>query len=182
MERVRVKMNSFVKGFGTCVVLGLAGAVFYSYSGWQSIAATEPDNRAVAWLLHNTFEHSVRKASADVEVPADLETPASVKAGAKLYSVECAFCHGAPGVKATPLAKGLNPAAPPLLAEHRQNLPQETFWVISNGVRMSGMAAMGQSLSEAEIWTLSAFLHQKQGLSAEDYNGLVTDNAPKSGT
>lgn len=173
-------MSSFVKGFGACLLLGAVGAVFYSYSGRQNIAATEPENGLVFWLLHNTYEHSLRKAAVDIDVPANLETPASIKAGAKIYSVDCAFCHGAPGVDVTPLAKGLSPAAPPLLVENRQNTPKETFWVIANGVRMSGMPAMAPSLSEAEIWALVAFLRQKPGLSADDYKGLVNESAPKS--
>ena len=167
-------MRTFVVGFATCVVLAIAGAGGYSYSGMQNIAAAVPDNPVVAWLLHNTYDNSLDRAAAGVTVPANLETPEAVRAGARLYNDECIYCHGAPGEEMTGLAKGLNPPAPVLLAASRHNAPGETFWVVKNGVRMSAMPAWGKSYDDARIWSVAAFLHQKHGIPVADYKALTS--------
>ena len=156
-------------------MLAVVGAVGVSYSGLADIAAANPDNPAVAWLLHNTYVHARDRAAASVAVPANLETPETVRAGAKLYANECVYCHGAPGEDETGMAKGLNPSPPPLLA-YRQGVPlARAFWVVRYGVRMTAMPAWGKSYDDTHIWSVAAFLHQKHGLSAEDYKALTAD-------
>ena len=168
-------MGKFLAGFITCIVLGIAGAVGYSYTGWQNISAMEPENRPLGWLLHNTYEHSLDRAAAAISVPQDLETDANVRGGAKIYANECVYCHGAPGEDETGMAKGLNPPAPDILAARRPNRPNETFWVVKNGVRMTAMPAWGKTYKDPQIWQLAAFLHAKKGLSADDYKKLSGD-------
>jgi mono/diheme cytochrome c family protein len=168
-------MGKFLAGFITCIVLGVAGAVVYSYTGWQNIAAAEPENRAIGWLLHNTYINSLARAGGTVTVPANLETDANVRAGAKIYANDCVYCHGAPGEDETGMAKGINPPAPDILGAHRQNVLSESFWVVKNGVRMTAMPAWGKSHKDEEIWQVAAFLHAKKGLSADEYKKLSGD-------
>jgi mono/diheme cytochrome c family protein len=165
----------FLAGFVACIVVGAAGAVAYSYSGMADIAAAVPDNPAVGWLLRNTFVQARDRAAAGVAVPANLETSEAVSAGAKLYANECVYCHGAPGEEPTAMAKGLNPPPPALLSYPQGVPPDRAFWVVKNGVRMSGMPAWGKSYDDAHIWSVAAFLHQKHGLSAADYKALTGD-------
>jgi mono/diheme cytochrome c family protein len=161
------------------IVVVLVGVpVWYSYSGKYDISANTPDPQPVAWLLHNTFEHSLARAGAGVTVPAGLETPNAIRAGAQLYGQECVYCHGAPGEEATGLAKGLNPPPPVLLAAERDNIPGEVFWVVRNGVKMSGMPAWGKSYPDQKIWAVAAFLHAKKGLGAAEYKALTAESEP----
>jgi mono/diheme cytochrome c family protein len=168
-------MITFLKTVIVLAVLAVVGAVIYSFTGRYDVSATTPDSAPVAWLVHNTAQHSISKAAADIAIPPGLETPQAVKTGAQIYGQECVYCHGAPGEEATGLAKGLNPQPPVLLASERQNLPNESFWVIKNGIRMTGMPAWGKSYSDEKIWNLAAFLHQKRGLGAEEYKTLTAE-------
>jgi mono/diheme cytochrome c family protein len=102
-------------------------------------------------------------------VPADLETAANVKSGAQLYSMNCAMCHAAPGTSLSPVGRGIYPSAPFLLAATRKNRPNQMFWVIKNGVKMTGMAAFGKSLTDQQMWDLAAFLQKDRGISAAAY-------------
>ena len=168
-------MRGFLTGIIFCVVVGVAGALAYSFSGMADIAAAAPENPAVAWFLHNTFLHSLDRAAATVIEPPNLETPERVAAGAKLYNTECVYCHGSPGDDPTALAKGLNPPAPTLLTANRNNTPNVIFWVAKNGVKMTAMPAWGKSYDDEHLWSVAAFLHQKRGLSADDYKALTAD-------
>ena len=113
--------------------------------------------------------------SANIQVPADLDVAANVAAGGQLYVQTCALCHGAPGMAPSPLRRGIYPAAPFLLAATRKNHPNQMFWVIKNGVKMTGMAAFGKSMTDQQIWDLAAFLQKDRGISAVDYAKLAAN-------
>jgi mono/diheme cytochrome c family protein len=169
-------MITFLKTVIALAVLAVIGAVVFSFSGSYDVSATRPDSAPVAWLIQNTSQHSISKAAADIAVPPGLDTIDAAKAGAQLYGQECVYCHGAPGDQPTGLAKGLNPQPPVLLVAERQNLPAETFWVVKNGIRMTGMPAWGKTYSDQQIWNVVAFLRQKRGLGADEYKALTAES------
>jgi mono/diheme cytochrome c family protein len=153
-------------------VCGVAAALLFIDSGIYDVTAMTPHTRLVAWAVHQTYQHAMARDSAGITVPADLETAANVQAGAHLYLETCAMCHGAPGMPPGPLRRGINPSAPFLLAATRKNQPNQMFWVIKNGVKMTGMAAFGKSMTDQQIWDLAAFLQKGRGISAADYAKL----------
>ncbi len=68
-------------------------------------------------------------------------------------------CHGAPGVDASAIGEGLNPPAPDLtLPKVQGRTDGELFWLVQNGLRMTGMPAFGPTHPEEEIWKIVAFL------------------------
>jgi mono/diheme cytochrome c family protein len=111
----------------------------------------------------------MERDSAGITVPAELETATNVKSGAQLYSMNCAMCHAAPGTSLSPVGRGIYPSAPFLLAATRKNHPNQMFWVIKNGVKMTGMAAFGKSFTDQQMWDLAAFLQKDRGISAAAY-------------
>jgi mono/diheme cytochrome c family protein len=72
----------------------------------------------------------------------------------------------------SPLRRGIYSAASFLLAATRKNQPNQMFWVIKNGVEMTGMAAFGKSMTDQQIWNRAAFLQKGHGISAVDYTKL----------
>ena len=42
-------MRAFIAGFVFCILLGVVGAVGYSYSGMQDVAAATPENPVLDW-------------------------------------------------------------------------------------------------------------------------------------
>jgi mono/diheme cytochrome c family protein len=168
-------MITFLKTLIVLAVLAVVGAVVFSFSGRYDVSATRPESAPVAWFFHNTADRSISKAAADITVPPGLDAVEAAKSGAQLYGQECVYCHGAPGEPPTGLAKGLNPPPPVLLAAERQNIPNETFWVVKNGIRMTGMPAWGKSYSDQQIWNVVAFLRQKRGIGADEYKALTAE-------
>ncbi len=84
--------------------------------------------------------------------------------GAKVYKKECASCHGVPG-KDVAFARYMYPDAPQLWKKHKNGVvgvsddePGETYWRISNGIRLTGMPAYSKVLSDTEIWQVSLLL------------------------
>src|SRR5271163_303763 len=135
----------------TACVCSIVVALTFSYSGFYDVTAATPHTRLVGWALHQVYQSSMERDSAGILVPADLEIAANVQSGAQLYSENCAMCHSAPGTSLSPIGRGIYPSAPILLALKQKNHPNQMFWVIKNGIKMTGMADFGKSLSDQQI-------------------------------
>jgi len=162
-----------------CIMLAIMGGLLFIYSGLYDVSAMKPDNPVVAWVLHKTFTESVAHRSQGLHAPSDLETPESVRSGARFFRDNCVICHGAPGVPPTDVSQGLLPSPPDLLSAARQNEPAEVFWIVKNGVKMTGMPAFGKTQSDEQIWAIAAFLDKSRGIAAQDFqklSGVGPDN------
>jgi mono/diheme cytochrome c family protein len=103
-------------------------------------------------------------------------SPAAVAAGLALFRTHCLDCHGAPGVDPTEGGASLNPPAPGLtLARVQARSDGELKWIVSNGIRMTGMPAFGPSRSEEEVWQLVAALRRLPQLSPEERRSLARE-------
>lgn len=152
-----------------CLILAALAAVGFIYSGIYDVAALNPDNPVLAWALHKTSDQSVAARLGTIEVPAGLDRPEVVLAGGKLFSTQCVVCHGGPGLEPTNIAQGLNPAPAKLFRDNRKPRMNEMFWFIKYGVKMTAMPGFGKTLSDAQIWSLAAFLHGAPGMSPQDF-------------
>ena len=83
-----------------------------------------------------------------------LETdPEAIAAGAKLYGLHCAECHGQTGEGGQGSKKG-----PSLrVDEIQQSAPGTLFWVLTNGVVRRGMPVWSK-LPEPQRWQLVSFI------------------------
>ncbi len=88
---------------------------------------------------------------------------------AHLYREHCAFCHGLPDEPKSFSAQGMFPRPPQLLKGTgvTDDPAGETYWKVSNGIRLSGMPGYKKTLSEKEIWQISQLLAQADKLPAE---------------
>src|ERR1700730_16244249 len=122
-------------------LVGVGAAIFF-FGGFFDVAANHPDPDIVNWALIQVRKASIARHATD-QPPASLADPALVRAGARAFSqVGCINCHGGPGVKPAKFSEGLNP--PPNLKKVDNDLsPQEVFWVIKNGIKMTGMPGFG---------------------------------------
>lgn len=105
------------------------------------------------------------------EAPQHAALPASepnLLAGAKIYRQQCTECHGLPGSAITPAAKGMFPP-PPQFFERKVmgNDPVgQNYWIVANGVRLTGMPGYRESLNSDELWQVSQFVSNRGNLPA----------------
>jgi mono/diheme cytochrome c family protein len=141
-------------------------------SGVFNVAADDPHSAATRWLLEAARDRSIAARAGGITVP-PLGDPKQIAIGAEHYSQMCAKCHLAPGTESSDLRRGLYPR-PPNLVEHASDLsPQETFWIIKHGLKMTGMPAWGATHDDDSIWAIVAFLHKLPELSPEAYRAIV---------
>jgi mono/diheme cytochrome c family protein len=97
---------------------------------------------------------------------------AEVQREARLHFADhCAICHGNDGSGDTPIGRGLYPKPPDLRTDHTQRLSDgEIFWIIENGVRLTGMPAFGgaEHGTSADSWKLVRFIRHLPHLTGEE--------------
>jgi mono/diheme cytochrome c family protein len=157
---------------GLLAVLGGIVATAFFFGGFFDVAANHPDPDPVNWVLEHVRVASIARHA--TEKPAvSLDDPALVRAGAKSFSERgCVHCHGGPGADWSKFSEGLNPGPPDLKEVVDDLLPQEIFWVIRNGIKMTGMpsfAASDPPVPDPEIWSMVAFLKKLPTVTEEDY-------------
>jgi mono/diheme cytochrome c family protein len=152
-------------------IAALAGGALFVWLGIYDISATDPHLSPTYRLLDVAMRRSVKQRAEEIAVP-DLSDPAKVQAGAFLYRQHCLQCHGAPGVAPVPFALGMTPVPVPLVHTARTWAPAQMFWVIKEGIKMTGMPAWKYRLSDEHIWSIVAFLPAMAQLTPEQYAKL----------
>jgi mono/diheme cytochrome c family protein len=154
------------------LVLLAAGALLFDASGFYTLAADKPHFAPVRWFLETGRDRSVRFHSRGIRVP-DLRNRSLFPAGFVLYRKNCQPCHGAPGVASEQIARGLNPNPPELMTATLDFSDAELYWIISHGLKMSGMPPFELQLSNEERWAIVAFVKRLIRISPADYKALA---------
>jgi mono/diheme cytochrome c family protein len=170
-----LRTTAFVLAF-LLLLAALAGV--FIYAGAYNIGADVPHSKLVNRALEQIRERSIANHSRDIRVPADLNSPKRVQAGAALYGEMCTGCHLGPGVEKSELSQGLYPQAPELARRSNRNAAEQ-FWIIKHGVKLTAMPAWGKTHDDQLIWDMVAFLRQLPKMSAGQYRSAVA-SAPES--
>ena len=155
---------------GVVVGFSILPTALYLYvaTGHAPVATAD-----AAMPMETFFAKLGRKSRIEAEQPKrDLATfsTADLASGADIYQKECAFCHGLPNQPKTHAAKGMFPHVPQLLDKEDMVTDDpvgESFWKVKNGIRLSGMPGFKESLSETQIWQVSALLAKADQLPPE---------------
>ena len=91
--------------------------------------------------------------------------------GIKIYTMNCALCHGGLDRQPSSLEKSLYPPPPSLILHPPDDPEWHVFYVIRTGIRYTGMPAWDKTLSEPDMWKLTAFLTRIEKLppAVQDY-------------
>lgn len=96
-------------------------------------------------------------------------TPESLAEAREHFVEHCSTCHGLDGRGDTPIGRNLYPKVPNMTDAETQRLTDgELFYIISNGVRFTGMPAWGSEDSPESIWDLVAFIRRMSQLTPEE--------------
>jgi mono/diheme cytochrome c family protein len=120
-------------------------------------------------------ETALANAAKDVVIPLEAgkmknplpETDDVVSQGRQVFLQSCALCHGSDGRGKTYIGRGMYPPAMDVNSPHVQHWSDaELFWIIRNGVRLTGMPSWQSSISDNDIWKLTRFIHSLPRMGA----------------
>jgi thiosulfate dehydrogenase len=152
-------VKKFILGLIVGLLLPVVGGFLFIKTGMLPMAANGASPLPMEEKIANMAlgAHITRESPKTSPVPAD---EANMTQGAHVYVEQCAFCHGFAGEKASFAAKGMFPLPPQLLSEHMVNDDPvgETYWKVSNGIRLTGMPGFNEMLTPTQMWQVSQML------------------------
>lgn len=184
MARIRIGAAAlWLAGFAGALALG---GLAFIYSGLYPVAADVPHTALTTWALDTLREHSVARASADVDVPSDLESARRLLSGGPDYHEMCSGCHLRPGKSKSDFTLGLYPSPPDLTRPpgegvDKVDLDRRRFWIIKHGIKASGMPAWGPGHDDERIWNMVSFLGRLPEMSPEQYQVLTARRDGEAG-
>ena len=175
MKRTLVISASIIIFFG---LLG-TGAWLYmrtAMHGFSARAAPSRTETMLATYARNTAMPSSAKAMKNpVRLSPDVQQEAMAH-----FADHCAVCHGNNGSGETMFGKGMYPKPPDLRLSRTQELTDgEIFYIIENGIRMSGMPAFGGADTADQSWKLVYFIRHLPQLTSTEEAQMESLN-PKS--
>jgi len=149
------------------LLLGIAIGVYFVTAG---VSARPQPGRIETVAAHAIRGVAVRTRSRGVTNPVPV-SDAVIREGMEHFADHCAVCHGNDGSGDTEAGRGLYPRAPDMRLAATQNLSDgELFYIIENGVRLTGMPAWSTGTKEGETssWHLVHFIRHLPKLSDEE--------------
>jgi len=168
------------KAFVIIVILTLGTGAGLMFSGIINAGATNPHSAPVDWALSTASDQSIHYHAKGIKAP-PVTGHDMVLAGFRHYREMCVGCHLAPSIKSSEIRKGLMPQPPKLQEAAKKWTPAELFWVIKNGIKMTGMPAWGPTHSDEKLWQLVAFVKQLPKMTPAQYKAMNVEAGPDDG-
>jgi mono/diheme cytochrome c family protein len=168
----------FLAGVASAAILmGVAAlAALRSADGFSALDAPTPAER---WIAGSAREFAMPSAARAAVNPVS-DSPEVIADGRAHWADHCASCHANDGSGDTEMGKHFYPPAPDMRAAATQNKTDgELFFIIQNGVRMSGMPAWGAAGHQEDSWKLVHFIRHLPHLTAQEAVDMQKMN-PKS--
>ena len=157
-------IKGIVVGALGVIVAGLAAFYFVVIAGGIPSNADAKPPAIEKWIAQKALHATIDRQAPRGPNPIALNDE-NLIAGIKLYAADCAVCHGAADGNPSHIARGLYQKAPQL-AKHgvEDDEDGETYWKLYHGIRMTGMPAFRETLSEDELWKIALFLKNMDSL------------------
>jgi len=148
---------------GVCAVV--AGAVFMA----GGISAQQEPGHLESSLAPRLRSMAIPSSAKNMANPVPTSA-AAVKEGMDHFADHCAVCHGNDGSGDTEMGKHLYPRVPDMRQPETQSLTDgELFYIIENGVRLTGMPAWGGEHGGGESsWKLVDFIRHLPKLTPDE--------------
>lgn len=156
-------MGRFWLGLMIGIVLVPVAVLAYFKWGRVPVAVNDPPFPQEKLVTAVPLEARIQREM--VQNPPIQPTEENFVAGAHVYADQCAVCHGFHG-QPSKLGTHEFPSAPALWEKHRHgdvvgvsdDPPGETYWKVANGIRLTGMPAYKEILSDTQVWQVSVLL------------------------
>ncbi|HYL46503.1 MAG TPA: c-type cytochrome [Candidatus Limnocylindrales bacterium] len=150
-------MKSFLFGIIFTLIVLILGASVYSKMGYLDTRADISPPAIEKHVAMEVVDASTERHAPEMKNPIAPTEPILVE-GAKLYMNHCAGCHGIPSNADSQFGRSFYPPVPQFFTDAPDMPDNQNFYITKHGIRWTGMPAWGKTLSDTQIWTVTAFL------------------------
>ena len=171
---------SFLAGALALLIAALAAGVVF-VMGARGFSAREMPSAVERWVARRVRSMAAPGGARDLANPVPNSPEVLAQARAH-WADHCAGCHANNGSGDTEMGKRMYPPAPDMRqADTQQMTDGELFFIIQNGIRMTGMPAWGGTSThdEEDSWKLVHFIRHLPRITAQEEREMQSLN-PKS--
>src|SRR3984885_15647818 len=150
-------MGKFALGVMVTLLVLVLGGLGLAMLGFFPPAANVEPPHMEHRLAMGAVDASMERHAPRITNPLPPTDP-YLEDGMKLYTMNCALCHGGLDRKPSGLAKSFYPPPPNLISDPPDDPEWHIFYTIRTGVRYTGMPAWDKTLSEQDMWKVTMFL------------------------
>jgi thiosulfate dehydrogenase len=168
-------LKGLIIGCLLTVVIVTGGFYYYFVSGMAPVATADPPMPFEKKLANRSLDAHIEKQHiAQAPVGAD---EATFLAGAGIYKEHCASCHGLPGEPPTDYASTMYPKPTELFRGKgvSDDPATESYWKAANGIRLSGMPAFKNKLTDTQLWQVSQLVAHSNDISESVKKALAPE-------
>ena len=163
-------MRNFILGIVvTIVLLGFLGAAYLFLGYMETNADAQPSHTEMRMAM-SALDASMDKHAPRVTSPIS-PTDENLIAGMKIYTMNCALCHGKLDNQRSPLEHQFYPPPPQVIVEPIDDPEWHIYYAVRTGVRYTAMPAWDKVLTPDQMWKVTAFLSHLEKLppGVQDY-------------
>ena len=167
-------MRKFILGIVVTIVVAIVVGLIVADFG---LMPTNADATPAAFEQHiamSALDASMERHAPRTPNPVP-PTDDNLIAGMKLYTMNCAVCHGTLDYKPSLLEHSMYPPPPQIILNPLDDPEWHIYYAVRTGVRYTGMPAWSKALSDQDMWKVTAFLSHLDKLPP-----AVQDNWEKS--
>ena len=163
-------MRTFILGVVITVAVLMIGGLGIALLGFVPTNANTTPPRFEMQIAMSALDAAMERHAPRVNNPVP-PTDDNLIAGLKIYTMNCALCHGGIDRQPSSLDKSFYPPPPSLILQPPDDPEWHVFYTIRTGIRYTGMPAWDKTLSEPDMWKLTAFLTRIDKLppAVQDY-------------
>jgi mono/diheme cytochrome c family protein len=147
--------------------------LLYAMSGRFPAATSDAPLPGESWLAGAGLYGRIKREAPNRDV-ANFATSELVS-GANIYQNNCAMCHGLPNQTVPPVGQGEFPRPPQLFTVDGRVSDDPagvTYWKVKNGIRLTGMPGFEKSMTDMQMWQVTALVARADKLPAEAMDAL----------
>src|SRR5579872_1287970 len=156
-------MGKFILGVIVTLLVLILGGLGLAMLGLIPTNANAAPPRLERRIANSAVDASMERHAPRLTNPLP-PNEQNLEDGMKLYTMNCALCHGGLDRKPSSLANSFYPPAPNLISDPPDDPEWHVFYTIRTGVRYTGMPSWEKTLSEQEMWKITSLLSHMEKL------------------
>src|SRR6266542_1563254 len=157
----------------TLVVIALIIGTFLFYMRGSGFSAREQPSWMEKAMAQNARKIATAADAKTLKNPRQQQTNEMIAEADEHFVEHCGICHGIDGRGDTLIGKNLYPKVPDMSAADTQQLSDgELYYIIGNGIRLTGMPAWRFEDKPEAIWDLVSLIRRLPKLSPEELQRL----------
>ena len=172
-------MRNFILGIAVTLLLLLLGGLAIATLGFLPTNADSVPPKMERHIAMSAMDASMERHAPRLSNPVP-PTDENLIDGMKIYTMNCAGCHGNLDNKPSAFGASFYPPVPQLIIHPMDDPEWHIYYAVRTGVRYTGMPAWNKVLSEQDMWKVTAFLSRIEKLppAVQDYWKKSTGVAP----